>query len=171
MSKIDSRRDARAQKKWGLESSSSGYPSVMRFTGAHAPDFLSLSPRLCPSARDICCMNAAYTNRVPRRCRAMETDKVFVGGRGSVAPAGAGCAWGDGTQRSRAGLSSAGPSGLGPRLWRARACRGASGSDPVALFEFSIPMPIPIPIPKGRGSRGCLSPRWGWFFSAFGSHG
>jgi len=36
--------------------------------------------------------------------------------RGSVAPAGAGCAWGDGTQRSRAGLSSGGPPGLGSRF-------------------------------------------------------
>jgi hypothetical protein len=34
---------AMAQSKWGLESSSSGHPAVMRFKGANVPDFLSLS--------------------------------------------------------------------------------------------------------------------------------
>jgi hypothetical protein len=59
---------------------------------------------------------------------------------------------GDGTQRSRAGLSSVGPPGLRPRLWRARGCRGASGSDLVLLFECSIPIPIPI---RTRAARVC----------------
>jgi hypothetical protein len=76
------------------------------------------------------------------------------GGRGSVAPPGAGCALGDGTQRSRAGLSSDGPPGLGPRLWTARGCQGVSGLNPVLLREFSIPIPMPIPIPT-RAARGC----------------
>jgi hypothetical protein len=62
----------------------------------------------------------------------------------------------DGTQRSRAGLSSVGPPGLGPRLCRARGCRGVFGSNRGFPCEFSIPMPIPIPIPT-RGARGCRS--------------
>jgi hypothetical protein len=41
---------------------------------------------------------------------------LAFGERESVAPAGVGCSWGDGTQRSRAGLFSDGPPGLEPRL-------------------------------------------------------
>jgi hypothetical protein len=64
---------------------------------------------------------AAYPLRVPGRFWALVTrsDSGVRGGGVSVAPAGAGCSWGDGTQRSRAGLSSGGPPGLGPRLGRA----------------------------------------------------
>ncbi len=38
-----------------------------------------MSGREVSEARDICCMNAASPIRVPWRCRAMETDTVFVG--------------------------------------------------------------------------------------------
>jgi hypothetical protein len=41
-----------------------------------------------------------------------------------------------------------------PRPARLPKGHGASGSDPVLLFESSIPMPIPIPIPT-RGARRC----------------
>jgi hypothetical protein len=74
--------------------------------------------------------------------------------RGICRPSGAGCSWEDGTQRSRAGLQSGGPSGLGPGFGKTRSCRGVSGSNPVLPGEFSIPMPIPIPIPT-RVARGC----------------
>ena len=69
-------------------------------------------------------------------------------------PAGAGFSCGDGTQRSRTGLLSGGPPGLGQQIGRGRRCRGVSGSNPVLVREFSIPMPIPIPIPT-RGTRVC----------------
>jgi len=65
----------------------------------------------------------------------------------------------DGTQRSRAGLSSDGPPGLRPWLGKTRSCRGVSGSNPVLLREFSIPMPMPIPIPT-RAARGCRAGSW-----------
>jgi hypothetical protein len=51
--------------------------------------------------------------------------------RGICRPSGAGCAWGDGTQRSRAGLSSVGPPGLGAWLGKTRSCQGVAGSNPV----------------------------------------
>jgi hypothetical protein len=73
---------------------------------------------------------------------------------GFCRPSGAGFSRGDGTQRSRAGLLSDGPPGLGPRLGKTRSCRGVSGSNPVLVREFSIPMPIPIPIPT-RDARVC----------------
>jgi hypothetical protein len=41
-----------------------------------------------------------------------QADSAVLGRKVSVAPSGARCPWGDGTQRSRAGLSSAGPPGL-----------------------------------------------------------
>ena len=78
--------------------------------------------------------------------------------RGICRPAGAGCSWGDGTQRSRAGLSSGGPPGLGPRLGKTRSCQGVSGSNPVLLREFSIPMPIPIPTRDARVCRTDFEP-------------
>jgi hypothetical protein len=51
------------------------------------------SQRLWSSARDFCCMNAAYPIRVPGLRRVMEkgADGGGRAGRGSVAPAGAGC--------------------------------------------------------------------------------
>jgi hypothetical protein len=78
----------------------------------------------------------------------------WVKKRGICRPAGAGFHGADGTQRSRAGLLSGGPPGLGPRLGEGRRCRGVSGSSPVLPFEFSIPMPMPIPIPT-LDARGC----------------
>jgi hypothetical protein len=82
------------------------------------------------------------------------SDRMLVVARegGFCRPAGAGFPWEDGTQRSRAGLSSGGPPGLGPRLGKARSCQGVSGSNPVLVPEFSIPMPIPIPT---RAAGGC----------------
>ena len=123
------RRDAEEGR---LESSSSSHPAVSRFTGAHAPDFLSISAALLLCARfllDEC--------RVcDSRSGALSSDGDRCGvrrGRGSVAPPGVGCSWGDGTQRLRAGLSSAGPPGLGPRLGcriqrgvESRVCRSVS---------------------------------------------
>jgi hypothetical protein len=74
---------------------------------------------------------------------------------GNLSPLRGWFSWVDGTQRSRAGLSSDGPPGLGPRLGT-RSCAGASGSNPVLLREFSIPIPMPIPIPT-RDARVCRS--------------
>jgi hypothetical protein len=83
-------------------------------------------------------------------------DRMLVVARkgGFCRPAGAGLSWGDGTQRSRAGLPSDGPPGLGLRRGENRSCQGVSGSNMVLLREFSIPMPIPIPIPT-RAARFC----------------
>jgi hypothetical protein len=57
-------------------------------------------------------------------------------------------------QRSRVGLPSDGPPGLGPWPGKTRSCQGVSGSNPVLPREFSIPMPIAIPIPT-RAARVC----------------
>jgi hypothetical protein len=153
MSKSDSRRGAEAQRRGALDYRHRG---TRRWSGSRVPTrpISCRSPRLCPSAREFCCMNAACSIRVPGRWRAMETDTVFVGA-GDLSPLpGLAPHGGDGTQHSRAGLSSVGPPGLGPRLCRARGCRGVLGSNLVLPFEFSIPMPIPIPIPT-RVARGC----------------
>jgi hypothetical protein len=117
------------------------------------------------AALRLCGLSASSSGAMERR-----SDVGVGGGRGSVAPPGAGCAWGDETQRSRAGLSSGGPPGLGPRIGSARGCRGASGSDTVLPSEFSIPMPIPIPIPIPIPTRAA---RVGWagFSSAWGLYG
>jgi hypothetical protein len=48
-------------------------------SGVHELPISCRSPRLCSSARDISCMNAAYPICVPAHCRAMGTDTVFVG--------------------------------------------------------------------------------------------
>jgi hypothetical protein len=112
---------------------------------------------------------AASLIRVPGRCRAMEKGAV-VGGRvrgGELSPLRGWFSWGDGTQRSRDGLSSDGPPGLGARLGSTRSCRGVSGSNPFLLREFSIPIPIPIPMPTcaarvcraGSSSAGGVSVR------------
>ncbi len=98
----------------GLESSSSSHPVVMRFTGAHAPDWLSL-----PAALPLCARFLLHECGVSDWCSGVterRSHSCVRGRRGSVAPAGAGCSCGDGTQRLRAGLSSVGPPGLGPRL-------------------------------------------------------
>ena len=117
MSENGSRRDAETQTRWDVQSLSSSGPSVIPITGVHTPDCLSLSASLPLCARfllheyrssDSCSGSCWVLDRRPN-----------VGGRtgrGSVAPAGAWCSWVDGTQRSRAGLSSDGPPGLGQRL-------------------------------------------------------
>ena len=53
------------------------------------------------------------------------SDRMLVVARegGFCRPAGAGLSGGDGTQRSRAGLSSVGPPGLGPGLRGSASCR------------------------------------------------
>ncbi len=75
-------------------------------------------------------------------------------GEGDLSPLRGWFSWGDGTQRSRAGLSSGGPPGLEPWFGKTRSCQGVSGSNPVLLREFSIPMPMPMPIPR-RAARVC----------------
>ena len=81
-------------------------------------------------------------------------------------PAGAGCSWGDGTQRSRAGLSSDGPPGLGPRIgcrageWvscRWCASCGISSFEPLARCgarECFNPSGV---VPFSYGNPGCAS--------------
>ena len=63
MSKNDSRRDAETQRKWAVQSSSSSQPSVIRFTGAHAPDFLSLS-----AAHPLCARFLLHECRLSDSC-------------------------------------------------------------------------------------------------------
>ena len=96
----------------------------------------------------------AYLIRVPGRFRALEkgADVGVRVGEGVLSLLRGWVFTGDGTQRSRTGLSSAGPPGLGPRLGT-RSWAGASGSNPVLPRELSIPMPIPIPTHDARGCR------------------
>jgi hypothetical protein len=83
---------------------------------------------------------------------------LAVAREGDLSPLRGWFSWGDGTQRSRAGLSSDGPPGPGPWPGKTRSCQGVSGSNPVLLPEFSIPMPMPIPTRAARGCRaGSLS--------------
>ena len=97
----------------------------------------------------------AKASGVPGRCWDLENYRMLAVAReGVLSPLRGWFSWGDETQRSRAGLPSDGPPGLGPRLCRARGCLGVSGSDRVFPCDFSIPMPIPIPIPT-RGARVC----------------
>ena len=65
-----------------------------------------------------------FVDRMRGKCKEYGTDPIApylrlaiqARRQGSVAPAGAGYSFGDGTQRSRAGLLSGGPPGLVPRL-------------------------------------------------------
>jgi hypothetical protein len=97
---------------------------------------------------------AASLLRVPGRCRALEkgADVGVRVGEGVLSPLRGWLSWGDRTQRSRAGLSSDGPPGLGARLGKTRSCRSGSGSNPVLLREFSIPMPMPMPMRAAKTS-------------------
>jgi hypothetical protein len=115
---------------------------------------------------------AASLIRVPGRFRALEkgADVGVRAGEGVLSPLRGWFSWGDGTQRSRAGLSSGGPPGLGPRLG-SRSYAGASGSNPVLPREISIPMPIPIPTRDARVCRTGSSSAGGRVGSAVSSDG
>jgi hypothetical protein len=89
------------------------------------------SQRLCPSARDFCCMNAGNPARFPGRWRAMEgrTPAGVRAGMRSVAPPGAGCSWGERNPALTRWAIICRPSGPGAADWNAvPAQRGRSRS-------------------------------------------
>ena len=74
----------------------------------------------------------------------------WVKKRGICRPAGAGCSWGDGTQRSRAGLSSGGPPGLVPRLEkRGNNVRCATATQGLRRFSKRVPGSSEMPCLSG----------------------
>ncbi len=87
------RAEARRRRGKGFQASSSSGQPVIRFTDAHAPDFLSLSAALRLCARILLQECGVFDS-----CSgplASDGDGYGVRGcRGSVAPAGAGCSWG-----------------------------------------------------------------------------
>jgi hypothetical protein len=127
-----------------------GVPTSAGSASRREKEFPSGGGQARPSGEASSSFFVAYPFRVRRCCQALVTrsDTRVRVGEGVLAPRWGWVCMGDGTQRLRAGLSSGGPPGLGPRLGKIQSCRGVSESDPVLPCEFSIPIPIPTRVAR-----------------------
>jgi hypothetical protein len=111
-----SREAAKPRRRQGPWARCSAKTSLVNETGRisgrwkQGDSGLVLTPPL-GGFEPVSCFSALSSGAMERR-----SDAGVRGVRPSVAPPGAGCSLGEGTQRSRAGLSSGGPPGLGPRI-------------------------------------------------------